>query len=380
MNNNKRHILFLSSWYPSRVFPTNGDFVQRHAETMAIEHQITIIHVVTDKDVTKKVEIVDKKVNNVRTIIAYVPEKIHLLKFFFFLKTYMKIIKCIDNFDLIHLNITYPKGLIALYLKLLNQKKYIITEHWTDYQYPLNKSIGFLRKQLTKLIVKNAEFVCPVTNNLQTEMIHFGLKGNYKTVPNVVDTDLFIPNKKSSEGFKILHISNMLDSQKNVTGILNTMSKLESKIPNIELVLIGENSEKYKKHANILQLKKITYINHITQQQLVNYFQEASLFLLFSNHENLPCVILESFSSGTPVISTNVGGVSEFFPNNFGTLIPVKDENKLYEEILNFYSKEKILETSTEMHSYAVNNFSKSTICGKFTEIYYESINNKKVI
>jgi glycosyltransferase involved in cell wall biosynthesis len=91
-------------------------------------------------------------------------------------------------------------------------------------------------------------------------------------------------------------------------------------------------------------------------------------------------VILESFSSGTPVISTNVGGVSEFFPNNFGTLIPVKDENKLYEEILNFYSKEKILETSTEMHSYAVNNFSKSTICGKFTEIYYESINNKKVI
>jgi glycosyltransferase involved in cell wall biosynthesis len=172
----------------------------------------------------------------------------------------------------------------------------------------------------------------------------------------------------------------MLDSKKNVTGILNTMSKLESKIPNIELVLIGENSEKYKKHANILQLKKITYINHITQQQLVNYFQEASLFLLFSNHENLPCVILESFSSGTPVISTNVGGVSEFFPNNFGTLIPVKDENKLYEEILNFYSKEKILETSTEMHSYAVNNFSKSTICGKFTEIYYESINNKKVI
>ena len=88
MNKNKLHILFLSSWYPSRVFPTNGDFVKRHAETMAIEHEITVIHVVTDDTNNKKIEIVDKQINNVRTIIAYVPSKNAVYKFYNFYKTY----------------------------------------------------------------------------------------------------------------------------------------------------------------------------------------------------------------------------------------------------------------------------------------------------
>ena len=376
----KLHILFLSSWYPSRVFPTNGDFVQRHAEAVAIKHKVTLVHVITDKNLKKPTEIFRNEINGIDTIIAYVPEKKSFLKFFLFLRTYLELIKKIDSYDLIHLNITYPKGLIVLYLKLFKNKKYIITEHWTDYQYPLNKSIGFIRKMITKLIVKNAQFVCPVTSNLQSEMIKFGLKGNYKTVPNVVDTDLFIPHKNKSEKFKILHVSNMLDSQKNISGILNVMGKLDSEIQNFEVILIGGNSEKYLSKANNLNLKNITFINHISQKKLVKHFHDADVFLLFSNHENLPCVILESFSSGTPVITTNVGGISEFFPSNFGSLIPVKSEKKLYDEILQFYSNKKMIESPEKMHLYVVNNFSKNSICEKFTEIYYKTLNHQKVL
>jgi hypothetical protein len=36
MEDNKLNILFLSGWYPNRVLPTLGNFVQKHAEAVAL--------------------------------------------------------------------------------------------------------------------------------------------------------------------------------------------------------------------------------------------------------------------------------------------------------------------------------------------------------
>lgn len=369
--------MFLASWYPSRVFPTNGDFVQRHAEAVSIDNNVTVIHLVTDKNISKQSEIVDQTINNVRTIIAYIPTTI-FPKFFIFLKIYLKLIKRIGHFDLVHLNVTYPKGLIALYLKWFQKKKYIITEHWTGYLHPLNRSISYSRKILTKLIVKNAYVVCPVSDNLAKNMKNFGLKGSYMPIPNVVNTELFSPKEKPNETFKILHVSNMLDSQKNVSGILRALGKLDKLKFNFEVVLVGENSSKFKELAAQVGLTNIKFIDHITQQELIQYFHEASIFILNSNHENLPCVILESFSTGTPVISTNVGGISEYFPKEFGSLIPIGDEQMLLKKIQDYYLKKEKIATIEEMNSYAKENFSRAMISKKFTGIYQELLTINK--
>ena len=68
----KLHILFLASWYPSRVLKSNGDFIQRHAEAVALQHKVSVIHVKSDNNLKQKIEIDDKEVNGIRTIIAYV--------------------------------------------------------------------------------------------------------------------------------------------------------------------------------------------------------------------------------------------------------------------------------------------------------------------
>lgn len=369
--NKKLHILFLSSWYPSKVLPTNGDFVQRHAEAMATKHQVTLVHVVTDETLNK-VEIVDEIINNVRTIIAYNPKRNKLLKLLFFFKTYVSIIKSIGNFDIVHLNISFPKGLIALYLKKIKQKPYIISEHWTGYQYPKNKSIGVVEKMLSKMIVKNASYVCPVSNNLKESMTNFGLKGSYYRVPNVVNLSNFnlapIPKK-----FTITHISHMGNEHKNVKGILNIISSLQTKIPDLHFNLIGDNSIKYDQLIKDLKIKNVTIIEQIPNSKVAEYLKNSNAFVLFSNYENLPCVILESFACGVPVISTDVGGIKEFFPDNFGYLIEPKDEKELEKSILKIYNSELNYNKKT-MHSYASENFSVNVICSQFSNIYYKSL------
>ena len=51
------------------------------------------------------------------------------------------------------------------------------------------------------------------------------------------------------------------------------------------------------------------------------FYNKIDCFLLFSKTEDLPMVIIEAFSAGLPVISTNVGGVSELIYPNVGLMI-----------------------------------------------------------
>jgi len=372
----KLHILFLSKWYPSRVSPTNGDFVQRHAEAVATKHHVTLIHVITDEHLKKSREIIEFKKNNVQTYIIYVSStKNPILKFFRFFKSYIKIIKKIKNFNLVHLNITFPVGLIALYLKWFKKTPYLISEHWSGYQPPMNKSIGHIPKKITEIIVKNASIVCPVSKNLQDNMVNFGLKGNYYPVPNVVNTDHFNILNEPHKEFIITHISGMNNEIKNVEGIINVVSKLQHKIPNLKFYLIGNNPIQYKVKLEKLGNKSVKIVGQIPNSEVGNYLKKSSVFVLFSNYENLPCVILESFACGVPVISTDIGGVSEYFPKDFGYLIKPKDEISLESSILKIYNNELNFNKYL-MHNYAIKNFGVETISEIFSNIYVKILSN----
>jgi len=371
----KLHILFLCSWFPSRVKPTSGDFVQRHAEAVATKHKVSVIHVISDEHLKSNFEICTRTENNVKIIIGYIRKFNNpIFKFFYFFLIYRKCLLKIDFFNLVHLNVTYPKGIVALYLKWFKEKPYIITEHWTRYLSPQNKTIGFIEKKTTKSIINNASFVCPVSKNLELSMISLGFKGNYFSIPNVVDTQLFNPDYKVNDKFTVTHISHMGNAHKNVEGIINVIGLLQKEIPNLVFNLIGENSNKYSKRIRELNIKNVNIIDQIPNKEIPFYLKKSNVFVLFSNYENLPCVILEAFSCGVPVISTDVGGIKEYFPENFGYLISPKDEKALKIAISNIYMS-KLEIDKNKMFKYAEKEFSQKTISTLYSKLYYKSLN-----
>lgn len=373
--NKKLHILFLCGWYPSRVLPTNGDFIYRHAKAVAKQHEVSVVHIITDANI-QKTKINFQLIDGIKTYIGYVkPTKNPFIKAYHFYKTYFKIRKSIEKIDCIHLNEIYPFGLFCLIEKWFGKLPFLISEHSTKYQFQNSQNIGFIEKILSKLIVTKANFVCPVSLNLKESLQKIGLNGNFQIVENVVDTSLFLPIDKKENHFTIVHISNMVEEHKNVTGLLNVLSKIDIKIPNLSVILIGDNAVKYQAYLKNKSANSnaYTFINHIPHHQIVNYIQKADVFVLFSNYENLPCVILESFACGTPVISTDVGGIKECFPHDFGVLIKPKDEKKLENAILDFY-KNKTTPDKKRMHTYVTNNFSEDAICLKFSSLYQTMI------
>ena len=43
------YVLWLASWYPCKLTPFDGDFIQRHARATALFEKITVIHVKKDE-------------------------------------------------------------------------------------------------------------------------------------------------------------------------------------------------------------------------------------------------------------------------------------------------------------------------------------------
>ncbi len=340
-------VLFLSAWYPNRYDAMAGLFVRKHAEAVSLYCDVKVLYVHGDKNITE-IEIVKQNFNKVEEYIVYFPEnnkgalrRIH--KLFSYIKAirigFQTIKKTSGLPDIVHVNILTRSGILAYWLKKSKNIPYVITEHWTRYLPSRRSYSGILRKFITKLIVKNASAVLPVSEDLKNAMIsHHLINNNYQVVNNVVEDIFFENHRNSAKHIKnILHVSCFDDNQKNITGILRVIAKLTTLRDDFRIVIVGTGIDfnAIIQYAETLKIpsKFIRFTGELSPSEVADEFFQCDFFLMFSNHENSPVVISESLSCGKPVLSSDVGGISEHVNISNGILIPAKDEQKLVEKL-----------------------------------------------
>ena len=263
-------------------------------------------------------------------------------------------------------------------MKLFIITKFVLTEHWSIYQTENRNNIKGIKKILFKKIAQNASKIMPVSYQLKDAMIEFGLMGDFTIVPNTVDIDIFpFKEKEQLSPFKFLHISTLVDKVKNVSGILQSFSKLlEIDSDNILTIVSDGDIQPFINLAKQLNIPdcNIRFFGTQTAKEISQFYHQNHVFILFSNYENLPVVIIESFATGTPVISSNVGGISHFFPKDFGYLIPKKDEKALLDSMIKIKQNYQNF-PFPKMTEYAEHTFSNKSISKLYSNIYKEILN-----
>ena len=293
--------------------------------------------------------------------------------------------------DLIHLHVAYPLGQVALLWKKLFGYKYVMTEHWTIYQ-PQNKDVlvGGLKDKIVK-IANNAELIMPVSLDLQHCMEGHGVHNRFKVIYNLVNTDMFKlrqmpcidsslrtnPRGNDMHGNKkrILHISTLRDEAKNFSGILRVIERLRQQRDDFELHVIHDyEAPEFKAFVKEHHLEDcVIFHGKKTSAEVAEAYQDADFFVLFSNFENLPCVIVEAFASGVPVLSTAVGGIAEILSPDRGILIPQGDEEALLKGMIQMLDHSSEYDKETIRH-YALSTFSNDIIGKQIFEAYKEVV------
>lgn len=385
--NKKYNILFISSWYPNKTSPQAGNFVQKHAHAVAQFCNVFVLHAVS-RTQKEKIEIEQNSFNGVLEIIVYyqkVTSKVPLLSklkkykahIFAYKKGLRIILEQCKKIDLIHLNITFPAGLFALHLKNKLKTPFVITEHWTAFLKTDPTKINFYEKYFIKKIVKRAEAICPVSEDLKNAMVNFGINHNYQVIPNVVNTSIFKTTPQKNDKIRILHLSNLKDEHKNITGILNVVKKLSQHRNDFKVTIAGNGDvKKFREKAMTLNIPKevLCFEGEKTTEEVAELMNKNDIFLLFSNYENLPCVIAEALVMGLPTIATNVGGIAEMINEENGVLVQPKNEAELFQKLNELINNIKKYNKSI-ISNQAQEKYSWETV-GKAYLSIYESILN----
>jgi len=389
-------VLFLPRWYPNRNDLLDGNFIENHAIAVNGRCQLAVLFVCPDENIINGsyevvvgcefgftvVRVYYKKVR------SSLPVWSHFLKvyrtFGSYIRGYRVVEKQMGVPELVHVHVLTKPGIVALVLKCLKNIPYLITEHWTGYQPQRNEFKGFFNRMLTRWVVRGAAAITTVSKDLQKAMEHHGLRGDYYTVPNVVDTEVFFPGEKSNinDKKKILHISILLERHKNFSGILRAVKKLSEKRDDFELHVLGSGADKARQEQLAKELgllgRVVFFYGDQPKHKVAEWLREASFLVLFSNYENLPCVMLESLASATPVLATDVGGITEHLNSRLGRVIKARDEEALVRE-MEFFLDHRADFNAAYLRQYAVDNFSEAVIGEKFLKIYIEVVMNHEL-
>ena len=106
-------------------------------------------------------------------------------------------------------------------------------------------------------------------------------------------------------------------------------------------------------------------------EDIAKEIQLADVFILFSNIENLPLVLIESISCGTPFISSNVGGVGELHNKEVGVLVEAGNIKALTTEMNYFINNYKLYHPE-KIRQYAIDQYSEDVVGNKFNDLYIE--------
>jgi len=383
------YILHLPSWFPNEMMPYSGNFIEKHIAAISKFQKSITLKVIQTKAKRRHSMAVstlstkEQDADNHIMVEYFITTRTSLVgrlwmkicERYYYYKGMKHIEKLFGKPEMIHLHVALPLGNLAV--KWSNQWKIplLLTEHWSIYN-SYNKSLitKSTQKKLKKIFITLSGITTVSENLLHAIQELFPVKKS-AVIYNVVNTDLFIPQKENNFSKKILHVSTLHDHAKNISGILEGIKLLSTKRTDFILEVIGEfknyHAERYVRD-NALE-KFVHFLGSMPEEQVARKMGECDFFLLFSNYENLPCVILEALSCGKPVITTPVGGISEIVNEKTGIFVEPQNVIQLVEKI-EFMLQHAEKFDSTLARNYAVANFSIEVIGRQFQNFYKEII------
>lgn len=381
--------LFLTRWYPHRYDAMEGLFVRKHAEAIGRFMPIKVLYICQRPEVKRRELHVFEWNESVREVIVYAKDsRFRFLKIMYYFIAFFSGLRFVFRHygrpEITHCHIFSRDIFVAYWMKKWWKIPYVVTEHWSTY-LPENGTFqksSKLNRWSVKFLAKHADKVMPVSEHLIKSMMSHGIRADYQKVNNVVDDFFFQAQKKRvSEKVRILHVSCFCDEAKNISGILRVAAQLREKRDDFELVMVGTgvDFEQMVDYAESLNFPQgiLHFTGEQTPREVAQWMRKSDCFILFSNYENAPVVLSECLSVGLPMLTSNVGGISEMVTEECGILVSPKDEKALLEKL--DYMIDHFSEFDTEKIKTIAKQYSYDFV-GKEVVSIYEKALSKRIL
>lgn len=346
MSEKKLHILFVASWYPNRNQPILGNFIQRHAQAVAATHNVSVVAAFSSTDHNcvdehhegnlsefvahyPKLKDGDLVLNKVRKVKAYRKAMREVIQ---------RSIARHGEPDIIHVHVAWPAALVVLPMAKELGKPIVLTEHWSGYLPEDGNYSGFFLKHYTRALVQKSKAVTVVSERMKSAMHQHGLEAEFHHLPNAADTGVFshAPRESKQEPFRFLHVSMLVDREKNIKGMLKAFSEAASHT-DFRLTIVGDGPERKTHEETARQLNiadKVAFVGLKSPQDIAALMNSHDALLMFSNFEGMPVTIIEAQCCGMPVLATNTGAIREMLTNPKDIMVNPGETDQLSKAML----------------------------------------------
>ena len=257
--------------------------------------------------------------------------------------------------------ISFQANIYALIICLFYKIK-IITRMNTspagwDHSIFKNLIFSFFIKFSNKVVVNSYEFKNEVDKKYNIKSLCIYNPFDFKKIKKLSNTKIKPVFKKNT--LKLINIGRLTD-QKNQILLLKAIKLIKKKL-NIQLLILGKgkNFSLLKNYIIKNKLNKIVKLEGYKKNPYP-YLKQADIFILSSNYEGSPNVLIEAMFLKKSVISTRCPtGPREILKNgNLGQLIKVNDTKSLVNALNNFKKNQKKINSaynSTFIYDHNIN-------------------------
>ena len=184
------------------------------------------------------------------------------------------------------------------------------------------QELSLIKKIYVKIVVN----LCVLLSNKIVTVSLFSLdeilkytvakKEKIELIYNAVE-DNFVGNcnEKSGKEKYVLYVGN-IKPHKNIKNALQAFKTISQKINNVKFYLVGKKEGFITGYGNIASLikdmeDKVIFTGYVSDDQLKEYYNSASVFYFPSFYEGFGLPILEAMKYNVPILSSNAGSLPE---------------------------------------------------------------------
>ncbi len=158
-----------------------------------------------------------------------------------------------------------------------------------------------------------------------------------------VDPEHFLPPSggRDHDGpLRVLSVGRLVDL-KGLPMLLEALADLHHRGRRVQARIVGQGPTEadLRRQCQELAIEQVvTFTGAVGEDAIVEHFQWADVYVSASFLEGLPVVIMEAMSTALPVISTQVGAVSELITEGVsGLIIPPSTADAIYAALIRLY-------------------------------------------
>lgn len=300
--------------------------------------------------------------------------KINLNSFSSFVPAYIALSKLIKSYapDIVHAHMVHANILTRLIKLVVPIKKLINTAHNSNeggnmrmLLYRVTHNLADLTTNVSNTAVASFEVKNAVPKN-GMQAIYNGVNFNkFKYQPEAREK---IANEFSLNKEKIILAVGRFNKQKNYPNLLRAIKFLkENYTIDFLLLIAGDGELRNIVEELILELDLSSNVKLLgIRNDVPTLMSACDVFVLSSDYEGLPTVLIETLACQSHVVSTDVSGAREII-NDYGKIVPTGDYKVLAENIfssLQYEGRNHLAE------SYVKNNFDIDIIADQWIDIY----------